>query len=111
MDTELFLLSAEISGLIGSIAPFLFPFLFKLQEKVLRKELTKSEKRLTVTMISVAVSLIVILSRFQWEGVLENDLRKFIEFFFVNFVSVKAMIQTIYELIIKEVPSLNERFS
>jgi len=66
---------------------------------------------LVVTLFSIAISLVVILVQFSWSGILERDLNNILQFFFVNFVAIKGMIQTIYELLIKSVPTLDEKFS
>jgi len=111
MNTDLLVLSASLSGLIGSLSPFILPSVFKLISKIAKKDLNKEEKRLVVTLFSIAISLVVILVQFSWSGILERDLNNILQFFFVNFVAIKAMIQTIYELLIKSVPTLDEKFS
>lgn len=111
MNTDLLVLSASLSGLIGSLSPFILPSVFKLISKIAKKDLNKEEKRLVVTLFSIAISLVVILVQFSWSGILERDLNNILQFFFVNFVAIKGMIQTIYELLIKSIPVLNEKFS
>ena len=111
MNTDLLVLSASLSGLIGSLSPFILPSVFKLISKIAKKDLNKEEKRLVVTLFSIAISLVVILVQFSWSGSLERDLNNILQFFFVNFVAIKGMIQTIYELLIKSVPTLDEKFS
>ncbi len=111
MNTDLLVLSASLSGLIGSLSPFILPSVFKLISKIAKKDLNKEEKRLVVTLFSIAISLVVILVQFSWSGILERDLNNILQFFFVNFVAIKGMIQTIYELLIKSVPTLDEKFS
>jgi uncharacterized membrane protein len=111
MNTDLLVLSASLSGLIGSLSPFILPSVFKLISKIAKKDLNKEEKRLVVTLFSIAISLVVILVQFSWSGILERDLNNILQFFFVNFVAIKGMIQTVYELLIKSVPALNEKFS
>jgi len=111
MSLELLVLSASVSGVIGSLAPFVLPYIFKLLSKIFKKELNKEEKRLVVTLFSILISVVVILVQFSWTGNIKTDLNNILQFFFVNFVAVKGMIQTIYELLIKNVPVLTEKFS
>ena len=111
MELELLVLSASVSGIIGSLAPFVLPYIFKLLSKIFKKELNKEEKRLVVTLFSILISVVVILVQFNWTGNIETDLNNILQFFFVNFVAIKGMIQTVYELLIKSVPALNEKFS
>jgi len=111
MDSELFILSAGVSGAIGSLAPFILPSFFKLLEKIFKKELCKEEKRLVITLLSGAVALALVLVKYQWVESFEENLGNLLQFFFINFVAIKGMIQTIYELIIKSIPALEERFS
>jgi len=111
MELETLVLSASVSGIIGALAPFILPSIFKLISKISKKELNKEEKRLVVTLCSIAVALIVILVQFSWTGNIEADFNNVLQFFFVNFTAVKGMIQTIYELLIKSIPVLNEKFS
>ena len=111
MNTDLLVLSASLSGLIGSLSPFILPSVFKLISKIAKQDLNKEEKRLVVTLFSIAISLVVILVQFSWSGILERDLNNILQFFFVNFVAIKGMIQTVYELLIKSIPTLDEKFS
>jgi len=111
MELELLVLSASVSGIIGSVAPFVLPSIFKLIGKIFKKELSKEEKRLVVTLFSILISVVVILVQFNWTGNIEADFNNVLQFFFVNFTAVKGMIQTVYELLIKSVPALNEKFS
>jgi len=111
MDTELFILSAGVSGAIGSLAPFVLPSLFKFIGKIFQKDLTTAEKRLVITLLSGAVALALVLVKYQWVESFEENLGNLLQFFFINFVAIKGMIQTIYELIIKSIPALEERFS
>jgi len=111
MDNELFLLSAGISGVIGSLSPFILPQVFKLIGKIFEKDLSKEEKRLVITVLSAVIGLVLIIVRFQWNGDLVRDLSNFAQFFFINFVAIKGMVQVIYELVVKSIPALEERFS
>ena len=111
MELELLVLSASVSGIIGSVAPFILPSIFKLIGKIFKKDLSKEEKRLITTFCSIMIALIVILVQFNWTGNIEADFNNVLRFFFVNFTAVKGMIQTVYELLIKSVPMLNEKFS
>jgi len=111
MELELLVLSASVSGIIGSVAPFVLPSIFKLIGKIFKKELSKEEKRLVTTLCSIMIALIAILVQFNWTGNIEADFNNVLQFFFVNFTAVKGMIQTVYELLIKSVPALNEKFS
>jgi len=107
MDNELFVLSAGVSGAIGTLAPFALPSFFRLLEKIFKRSLTVAEKRLSITLLSGAVSIILILARYQWAENMEENL----QFFFINFVAIKGMTQTVYELLIKSVPGLDKKFS
>ena len=111
MSLEYLVLSASLSGVIGSLSPFILPSAFKLLGKIFKKELSKEEKRLVTTLCSIMIALIVILVQFNWTGNIEADFNNVLQFFFVNFTAVKGMIQTVYELLIKSVPALNEKFS
>ena len=111
MDTELFALSAGVSGAIGSLAPFVLPSVFKLLGKIFKRDLSKEEKRLIITLLSGAVALTLVLIKYQWVESFEDNIGNLLQFFFVNFVAIKGMVQTIYELIIKSIPALEERFS
>jgi len=62
-------------------------------------------------LFSILISVVVILVQFSWTGNIKTDLNNILQFFFVNFTAVKGMIQTVYELLIKSVPVLNEKFS
>jgi len=111
MDTELFILSAGVSGAIGSLAPFILPSFFKLLEKIFKKELCKEEKRLVITLVSITIAFALIFVKFEWVNGIEANIGNVLQFFFINFVAIKGMIQTIYELVIKNVPALEEKFS
>ncbi len=110
MDSTL-VVSATLTGAIGSIAPFILPSFFSLLEKIFKRVLDKAEKRLIITLLAVVVSLSIIITKFAFNGELDKDIYLMAQFFFVNFVAIKGMVQTIYELIIKSVPALEERFS
>ena len=110
MSLEYLVLSASLSGVIGSLSPFILPSAFKLLGKIFKKELNKEEKRLVVTLFSILISVVVILVQFSWTGNIEADFNSVLQFF-VNFTAIKGMIQTVYELLIKSVPTLNEKFS
>jgi len=105
---DLLIVNATVAGIIGTFAPFVLPFLFNFIEKKIKRTLEKNEKRIIVTTFAVAISVGIILVNFNWET---SSFRSLLQFFFVNFVAVKGMVQTIYELLIKEIPALNERFS
>ena len=68
MELELLVLSASLSGIIGSIAPFIFPSFFKFLSKIFKKELSKEEKRLVVMLSSIGIAIALILVRFEWSG-------------------------------------------
>jgi len=107
MDSSILVVGASVSAMIGVFAPFLIPFLYKLIEKVSKKDLTVEGKRLIITIISIFVSMGIMLGSFQWVGEFKLDAMNFAEFFLVNFLTIKGMIQTIYELIIKGIPSID----
>jgi len=52
-----------------------------------------------------------VLIKYQWVESFEGNIGNLLQFFYINFVAIKGMVQTIYELIIKSVPALEERFS
>lgn len=103
MDTELLTVSTGVAGLIGVLSPFVLPFVFKFFRKVIKRVLTTEEKRLVVTMLSVGVSFIIICFSFNWVGDWKEILENFVLEFSANFVIIKGLIQTVYELIIKGV--------
>jgi len=107
MDTNGLLLSAGISGVIGAISPFLIPFLYTCIEKCVKREITTEEKRLVITVISIFVAVAVLGIQFDWVKDFDKDLVNFAQYFFVNFVAIKGMIQTIYELLIKGIPTID----
>ena len=111
MNTDMLIVSASVSGLIGILAPFLLPKLFVLLGKIFKKDLSTEEKRLSITILSVIIAFVVILVSYEWSGDIKGDVKELVQFLFVNYVAIKAMIQTIYELVIKTIPALNERFS
>lgn len=108
---DTFILSAGISGAIGSLAPFLLPSFFNLLVKIFKRELAKEEKRLVITALSITIAFVVIIVNFEWTREFKTDIVEFAQFFFINFVTIKGMIQTIYELVIKSIPALEEKFS
>lgn len=108
MDTSMLVVSASISGAIGIFAPFLIPLIYKVVEKIKKGSLEKNEKRLIVTLLSVLVAAGMIVVNFEWVGSFKEDAYRLAEFFFVNFAIVKGTIQTIYELIIQEVPAIDK---
>lgn len=103
----MFLVGATVSGIIGLVSPFLLPFVFKLVESIAKQELTKEAKRLIITVLASLVAIIIILAQNNWTGDIKNDLLRTSELFFVNFVAIKGMVNTIYELIVKGIPSID----
>lgn len=99
--------SAVVSGIIGLVAPFLLPFVFKL----FKRELSKEEKRTLITVIALAVSITVLGIRWDWSGNFADCLLNFLTYLFVNFVAVKGMVQTVYELIVKGIPEIDQKLS
>ena len=67
MDTELFILT------IGSLAPFILPSVFKLLGKIFKRDLSKEEKRLIITLLSGAVALTLVLIKYQWVESIYRD--------------------------------------
>jgi len=107
METEVFVVGASVAGIIGVIAPFVLPFLFKLIVKFLGREITKEEKRLITTILAVLVAAAIMGFQYPWTGDIKADLINLAQLFFVNFASVKGMIQFIYESIVKGIPSVD----
>ncbi len=86
MSLEYLVLSASLSGVIGSLSPFILPSAFKLLGKIFKKELSKEEKRLVTTLCSIMIALIVILVQFNWTGNIEADFNNVLQFFFVKII-------------------------
>ena len=101
--------STVFSGLVGLIAPFLFPQLFKLIAKIAKRDLTDQEKRLTIVAVSLVVSLGVVAYNFEWAGSFMERAWAFILYLGVNFVALRGVVQSVYELIIQTFPKLKER--
>lgn len=93
---------------IGLFAPFLFPYLFKLVGKWIKRELSKQEKRVLIGFVSFLISLVVVAIGFEWEGELTERISAFIVYIVFNFATIRGVVQTIYELIIKNFPALDE---
>lgn len=103
MNVELLTVSSQISALIGVIAPFVLPFMFKWVEKITKKALGREDKRLIITVLSIAISFIIICASFNWVGTVEEIIKNFVLEFSKNFLIIKGVVQTVYELIIKGV--------
>jgi len=99
-----------VSATIGVFAPFLIPFLYKCIEDISKKKLSVASKRLVITILSILISAGIILTGFEWCGEIKVDAMNFAEFFLVNFLTIKGMIQIIYELIIKGIPVVDRFF-
>lgn len=97
------------TGLIGLVAPFLFPYLFKVVSKWLKKELSKQEKRILVGLVSFLISLVIVAMNFSWEGEFVEAVWSFIMYLIINFTTMRGVVQSIFELIVKNIPSLDEK--
>ena len=96
------------TSFIGLFAPFLYPYLFKIVGKWSKRELTKQEKRLLVGLVSFLVSLVIVAIGFDWQGELTERIMAFLMYIVLNFATLRGVVQSIYELVIKNIPSLDE---
>jgi len=96
------------TSFIGLFAPFLFPYLFKAVGKSLKRELTKQEKRILVGFVSFLISLVIVAISFDWQGELTERVMAFITYIVLNFATLRGVVQSIYELVIKNIPSIDE---
>jgi hypothetical protein len=101
--------STVFIGMVGLVAPFLFPFVFKLFKKWVGREATSQEKRVMISGFAILVSVGILAVLFEWEGSFFERLWAFLLYMFVNFVTLKGVIQSVYELIIKNSPIVEER--
>lgn len=101
MSPEQLVVSASVSSLIGAVAPFLMPFVFVLGNKIAKRDLSKGEKRTIGTVVAVLIAGAIILTQFAWTGDVKTDAYQFAQFFLVNFLAIKGMVQVVYELVIK----------
>ena len=108
MNVDILLLTASISSIVGILAPFVVPFLFQLIAKILKRDLISEEKRLVITILAVLTSAAVIAANYKYSGDWKVDLYEIAQYFVVNFLAVKGMVQTIYELIIKGIPAIDK---
>ena len=107
MDQDIFELGTAISGAIGFVAPFVLPFLFKLLGKIFKRELVKEEKRNVITYLAIAVSIGLIVSRFNWTGSVWENIQDLAFQLGSNFLIVKGMVQSIYEWLVKGLPEVD----
>jgi len=103
--------SVVFTGLAGIIAPFVFPFLFKLFGRWAKRELSDQEKRLLIVIVSLLVAIGLVAVDFEWEGEFGERAWAFIMYLFINFVTLRGIVQSVYELIIKNFPSIEERIA
>jgi hypothetical protein len=101
--------STVFIGMVGLIAPFLFPFVFNLFKRWVGREATSQEKRMVITGFSILVSVGILAFLFEWDGTFFERLWAFVLYMFVNFITLKGVIQSVYELIIKNFPIVEER--
>lgn len=104
--------STVFSGLVGLVAPFLFPLLFKLYVKIAKRDMTSQEKRLLIVTVSLLISIGVVAYHFEWVG--ESFLERawaFILYLGVNFVTFRGVVQSVYEVVIKSLPGVEERLN
>lgn len=99
--------SAAVSGIVGLVVPFLLPFVFRL----FKRELTGDEKRLLITLFSFTVSVIVLAFKYDWTGDLMSRISDFAVYLFINFTAFRAMVQTVYDLIIKSFPAIDNKLT
>lgn len=96
------------TSFVGLFAPFLFPYFFKIVAKWSKRELTKQEKRILVGFVSFLVSLVIVAIGFDWQGEPTERVVAFITYIVLNFATLRGVVQSIYELVIKNIPSLDE---
>jgi hypothetical protein len=101
--------STAFVGLVGLVSPFLFPFLFNLFSKIAKREVTSQEKRLVITASAFLVSVGVVAYHFEWDGDFMSRVWAFVMYLFVNFVTLRGVVQSVYEIILKNIPGLEER--
>jgi len=101
--------STTFAGFVGLISPFLFPFLFKFIGKLAQKELTVQEKRLVITLVAFLVSIGIVAYHFEWYGAFLERAWAFMMYLALNFVTIKGVVQSVYETIIKTFPVLDEK--
>jgi hypothetical protein len=101
--------STVFAGIVGLVSPFLFPFLFKLVGKLAKRPITAQEKRLTITVSAFLVSIGIVGYHFEWDGDFMSRVWAFIMYLFVNFVTLRGVVQSVYELILLNIPGLEER--
>jgi len=103
--------SVVFAGFVGLIAPFVFPFIFKLLGKWAKRELSDQEKRILIVLISFLVSVGIVAADFNWEGEFGERAWAFIMYLALNFTTLRGVIQSVYELIIKNFPSIEKRIA
>ena len=101
--------NSVFTSFIGLFAPFLFPYLFKVVAKWLKRELSKQEKRVLIGFVSFLISLVIVAISFDWQGELTERVMAFITYIVLNFATLRGIVQSIYELVIKNIPSIDER--
>jgi hypothetical protein len=101
--------STMFIGIVGLVSPFLFPFLFGLITKIAKREITSQEKRMVITATAFLVSVGIVAYFFEWQGDFMSRIWAFIMFLFVNFITLRGVVQSVYELILLNIPGLEER--
>lgn len=103
--------STVFSGLVGLVAPFLFPLLFKLYVKIANRDMTSQEKRLLIVVVSLLISVGVVAYHFEWQGEFVERAWAFILYLGVNFVTFRGVVQSVYEVVVKSLPGVEERLN
>lgn len=101
--------SVVFSGIVGLVAPFIFPYIFKLFSKIAKKEASKSEKRLIINIFALIISIGLAAYSYDWGEEFLPTAWEFIIYIFTSFTVFRGIVQSVYELIIKSFPSLEER--
>ena len=102
-------MSTVFSGIVGLVSPFLFPFLFKVLGKWVKRDLTGKEKRLVITTVAFLISIGLVAYYFEWSGEFFDRVCAFAMYLVLNFVTIKGVIQSIYEGIIKNIPEIDKK--
>ena len=61
-----------------------------------------------VGLVSFLVSLVIVAIGFDWQGELTERIMAFLMYIVLNFATLRGVVQSIYELVIKNIPSLDE---
>jgi hypothetical protein len=100
--------SIVFSGMVGSLAPFIFPYLFKLLAQIIKREPSKQEKRWLVAVVALLIAIGVAAYSFDWDGSFIDGGWQFIVQLATSWSVFQGAVKSIYELIIKNFPELDK---